>query len=122
MSLFAIPFRRYVSRTATFEMYAIPVLLWRSGPFLGRKSATVSIVSIPATKPLFRLNLLSKPPILRSSLLKQNASSSELPMTATKQVLLQPVGTESPKIIPTSLSILKIKSNGKEYSGKKDLQ
>lgn len=97
-------------------------LLFRSGPFLGRKSATVSTVNIPVTYPLFRLNFPSNPPILRSSLPMKKVSSSELPVTATKQVLWQPLGTENPITIANNLSILRTKSKGKEYSGKKELQ
>lgn len=97
-------------------------LLWRSGPFLGRKSATVSTVNIPATYPLLKLNFPPKPPILKSSLPRKKVSSAEPPMTATKQVLLQPFGREKPANIANSLSILKTKSKGKEYSGKKELQ
>jgi hypothetical protein len=35
---------------------------------------------------------------------------------------LQPFGKENPANIATNLSILNTKSNGKEYSGKKELQ
>lgn len=97
-------------------------LLCLSGPLRGRKSATVSIVNMPATYPLLRLTLPSRPPILKSSLPRKKVSLSERPITATKQVLLQPTGTVNPANIATSLSILRTKSNGNWYSGKKELQ
>jgi len=97
-------------------------LFWRNGPFLGRKSATVSTVNIPATYPMLRLNFPSKPPTLKSSLPNKKVSVSELPITATKQLLLQPFGKVNPANMATNLSILRTKSSGKEYSGKKELQ
>jgi len=77
---------------------------------------------MPATYPLLRLNFPSKPAILKSSLPNKKVWSSELPITATRQVLLQPFGKENPANIATNLSILNTKSNGNEYSGKKELQ
>lgn len=111
-SILAIPFRLSASRTATFEIYAIPVLLCRSRPFLGRKSATVSTVRIPATDPLLMLNFPSKPPSLKSSHPIYNLSLNGLSVTATRHVLMQPGGTENPESNPTNRSILKTRSTG----------
>lgn len=100
-------------------------LLCRRGLFLGRKSAKLSNVNIPATYPfLLILKFPSK------SLLNKTDSSCEMPLpmtTATKQTLLQPLGLNSPdniaaNIATNNLSILSTKSKGNEYSGKKVLQ
>lgn len=138
-SLLAIPFRRNPSRTATFDMYAIPALqvpqknsgyscfridllckrasgdwscehlLCIRGPFRGRKSASVSTVRIPATLPLLRLNLPSNPPILKPSFPNRNTSLAEQPVTATKHTLWWPLGTEKPENIPINLLTLRRK-------------
>lgn len=97
-------------------------LLCRSRPFLGRKSATVSTVRIPATDPLLMLNFPSKVPNFRPSHPMYRSSLTGLPVTATRQVLIQPGGTENPESNPTNRSILRTRSKGNEYSGKKQLQ
>ena len=88
-------------------------LLCRNGPFLGRKSATVSIVRIPATDPLLKLNFPSNPPTLMSTLPTHRGSFPEAPVTATRHALVQPGGTENPESSATNLSILRTKSAGK---------
>lgn len=49
-------------------------------------------------------------------------SSTELPITATKQVLWHPGGIENPITIAINLSTLRTTSSGNEYPGKKELQ
>nr|GLL34977.1 unknown [Ipomoea trifida] len=99
--------------------FVAPGLLMSQCSAMARHPQLLALASALAMS-FFAIPFLRK--LSRTATFDIKEPSSELPVTATRQVLSQPLGMENPNSIPISLSILNTKSRGKEYSGKKELQ